>query len=245
MPHYGWPVGGTHWTGGDGRSVGSSSPPGLSTAISNRAVAGKNNVAAVGQGSNGNSASMVANTGGTIQSSATGLGNDWNYFMDQLRAVSDTNNQFNLEQTRMVNDFNAAEAQKNRDWQQELSNTAHQREVQDLIKAGLNPILSAGGQGAVTPSGAVASGQKAVADNTVSNGVVSMISSFINAASAERVAQIHAASNAYAANAYAGASRYGSDLNFSAQMAYQKTIRDTSGLNNLVKIGTSILNKLL
>lgn len=54
--------------------------------------------------------------------------------------------------------FNAAEAQKNRDWQTTMSNNAHQREMADLEAAGLNPVLTAmGGQGAATGAGATTS----------------------------------------------------------------------------------------
>lgn len=56
-----------------------------------------------------------------------------------------------------ANEANAKEAANSRNLQYHMSNTAHQREVQDLRKAGLNPILSAtGGSGASTGSGAQA-----------------------------------------------------------------------------------------
>lgn len=53
------------------------------------------------------------------------------------------------------NEWSAQQAQKQMDFQREMSSSAHQREVEDLQKAGLNPVLSAGGSGASTPTGAM------------------------------------------------------------------------------------------
>ncbi len=52
-----------------------------------------------------------------------------------------------------ANRANIQAAQKQMEFQERMSSTAHTREVRDLRNAGLNPILSAG-VGAASPSGA-------------------------------------------------------------------------------------------
>lgn len=66
---------------------------------------------------------------------------------------------------REQNTANAAQSAQQMAFQETMSNTAHQREVEDLRKAGLNPMLSGmGGGGASTPSGSSAQMQNAGLD---------------------------------------------------------------------------------
>lgn len=57
--------------------------------------------------------------------------------------------------------FNRKERQKNRDWQEMMSNTSYQRAVKDMLAAGINPILRYTQGGASTPSGAQGTGAAA------------------------------------------------------------------------------------
>lgn len=99
-----------------------------------------------------------------------------------------------LEKMGFENQFNASQAQINRDWQEYMSSTAYQRATQDLKNAGLNPALAYQQGGASTPGGySATSGSGSTGSGMVKSGFASAL------ALAARIAFVIGSKNATSA----------------------------------------------
>ncbi len=162
------------------------------------------------------------NVSGAVNSAANQI--------SSLQGVAQANSAFNAEQARYQREwterqsakamaFNASEAAKNRDWQAMMSNTAHQREIKDLMAAGLNPVLSAmNGNGAAvtsgaTASGVVGSGSKADADTSFSGAIANLLGSILQTQTALQSANINARTQEAVADKYTAMSEIVANIN--------------------------------
>lgn len=119
-----------------------------------------------------------------------------------------------VQMAQLNNSWSAEQAQKQMEFQERMSNTAHQREIADLKAAGLNPVLSAKLQGASTPSGA-----KAEADSSIVSSMAILMDKIIDIAGMSAEASLENAENV--GTGYSGNGLYS----------------DSSGSNFLKKIG--------
>ena len=112
-----------------------------------------------------------------------------------------------IENTTAMN-YNSAQALANRQFEERMSNTAYQRAVEDMKKAGLNPILAFANGGASTPGG--------------SAGTISGASMGLASSSALGVSR----SNGFVPNSYSSTSWSKSDW-YNASQSWNQMLSET------------------
>jgi len=122
--------------------------------------------AAGGAGATATSGAGLSSAGGVLRALGGGagllgplLGAGASIYGSQQQAEAQREaNEANIQLAREQMLFSSQQAAREMDFQERMSNTSYQRGIEDMKKAGINPIMAAGNGGASTPGGAMGSG---------------------------------------------------------------------------------------
>lgn len=158
----------------------------------------------------------------------------------------------NLLAQELVNNYNNESAQKQMDYQTYMSNTAHTREVADLLNAGLNPVLSANAGAPAMPgayssvdSVGISAGiqRKMQAADLANQRIMNKYAADMSAATGRYAARVGAAATMAAASMSANASMYNADVSANAMLTNNREQRawDSMHPSNPYQAGGSLL----